>query len=179
MAGFIWCIIAGTHSTSKRRFVYLMHPVVNAPERPEYAEVLRLLQPVLDGLPQVVVAIDGAPGVGKTTLGRFLAWRFNISLIETDLFLIGETGAYKYREHELRDVLTTRLERQRPAIFEGVVALRLLEQFGIEPAFHIHVICKDAEQPNYSDWFKYVTDYNPETNAHLVLSLPADEKFQG
>lgn len=52
----------------------------------EYIEVIYRLKPILDGLPGKIIAIDGTPGAGKTTLGRFLAWYFNISLIESDLF---------------------------------------------------------------------------------------------
>ena len=83
----------------------IKHSVLNAPERPEYARALSYLEPILLGLPPKVVAIDGAHGVGKTTLGRFLAWRFNISLIETDLFLLEGTGRYLYRDNDLRAVL--------------------------------------------------------------------------
>jgi cytidylate kinase len=46
------------------------------------------LTPIMRGLPGVIVTIDGRDGVGKTTLGRYLAWYFNVTLIETDLFLI-------------------------------------------------------------------------------------------
>jgi MoxR-like ATPase len=57
----------------------------------EYECAASALAPILDDLPGKVVAIDGYPGVGKSSLGRFLAWRFNISLIETDFFLIKGT----------------------------------------------------------------------------------------
>ncbi len=119
------------------------------------------------------VAIDGAPGADKTTLGRFLAWRFNISLIETDLFLLRGTGKYNYCNDELRAVLKSRLMCDTPAIFEGVVALRLLSEFGVAPEFHIHVKCADGELPNSEDWKTYVTEFNPEANSNLILSLSA------
>lgn len=153
--------------------MHLKHSVMNAPERSEYARALTSLMPVLEGLPPSVVAIDGAPGVGKTTLGRFLAWRFNISLIETDLFLLEGTGHYRYRDNELHAVLNSRLRRNRPAIFDGVVALRLLRSFDIDPQFHIHVTCEDVEFPNSEDWRTYVREFNPVVRANLLLSLPA------
>jgi hypothetical protein len=49
----------------------------------EYAPVVDALAPVLHNLPPRIIAIDGRPGCGKTTLGRFLAWWFNVSLMVT------------------------------------------------------------------------------------------------
>ena len=65
---------------------------MNAQELPQYSDVIRALTPVLHDLPGRLIAIDGRSGVGKTTLGRYLAWRFNISLVESDLFLIPNRG---------------------------------------------------------------------------------------
>jgi tRNA A37 threonylcarbamoyladenosine biosynthesis protein TsaE len=53
-------------------------------ELPQYADIVRRLKPVLAGLPPKLIAIDGPMGSGKTTLGRHLAWRFNVTLIEAD-----------------------------------------------------------------------------------------------
>lgn len=39
----------------------------------------------------------GPAGVGKTTLARCLAFRFNVSLIETDLFSIRRQSTMVYR----------------------------------------------------------------------------------
>jgi len=65
---------------------------MNAKELPQYKVVMTALMPILYDLPGKLIAIDGRLGVGKTTLGRYLAWRFNISLVETDLFLIPNQG---------------------------------------------------------------------------------------
>ncbi len=50
---------------------------------PAYLRVVNALTPVMRGLPGVIVTVDGRDGVGKTTLGRYLAWHFNVTLIET------------------------------------------------------------------------------------------------
>jgi KaiC/GvpD/RAD55 family RecA-like ATPase len=60
----------------------------------DYRPVVEALSPVLHGLLGKVVAIDGLPGVGKTEMGRYLAYRFNVSLIEPDLFLRERQGRW-------------------------------------------------------------------------------------
>ena len=147
--------------------------VQNAPERSEYADALGALEPVLYDLPPKVIAIDGAPGVGKTTLGRFLAWRFNVSLIETDLFMIKGLQRYDYRVSEVKNVVESRMESGRPVIVEGVVVQRLLKAIQHSASFHIHVTCPDVDEPNLQDWNDYLAEFKPQLTADLVLHLPA------
>ena len=147
--------------------------VLNAPERPEYAEVLSALESLLDDLPHKVVIIDGKPGVGKTTLGRFLAWRFNISLIETDLYIIRQQGVYVYRDNEVASVIESRKQSDRPVIVEGVVALRLLDKLDIKWDYHIHVTCEQSTSQPLSEYREYLNKYRPSEKANLVISLPA------
>ena len=63
-------------------------------ELPEYANVVAALTPVLADFPAKIIAIGGHPSSGKTSLGRYLAWQFNVSLIETDLFLDDGRGKW-------------------------------------------------------------------------------------
>ena len=146
--------------------------VLNAPERSEYAEVLSALEKLLDNLPHKVVIIDGKPGVGKTTLGRFLAWRFNISLIETDLYLISQQGEYSYRDTEVASVIRSRNQSDRPVIVEGVVALRLLDKLDINWDYHIHVTCEQSTSYPLNEYQDYLKEYKPAEKANLVISLP-------
>ena len=74
---------------------------------------------------------------------------------------------------DLRAVLKSRLGRNRPTIFEGVVALRLLRSFDIDPECHIHITCEDVGLPDSIDWKTYVAEFSPETNSDLLLDLPA------
>lgn len=150
----------------------MKHCVMSAQERPEYADALNELEPILFNLPPKVVAIDGKPGVGKTTLGRFLAWRFNISLIETDLYLHRNQGLYIYREEEIKGVINSRKQSGLPVIVEGIVALRLLDNLNATPDFHIHVICEAASSSIAPDYPEYLKQFEPTENADLVLNLP-------
>lgn len=145
---------------------------MNAPERLEYITALSALKPVLDDLPPKIIAVDGAPGVGKTTLSRFLAWRFNITLLETDLFLEESRQTYAYRLDDMRRVLVARLKRDRPVIAEGVVVLRVLADLNLEPSYHIHVKCDDVVSPKSDEWLSYIEEHTPIACADLVLDLP-------
>jgi len=104
---------------------------------PEYELVEKTLIPVLYGLPPKIVAIDGMNGTGKTTLARFLAHRFNCTLLETDLFI--STPAVDYRFEEMGKIIARRITQTKKPIFvEGVAVLRTLSKMAIEPDFHIY-----------------------------------------
>jgi ABC-type phosphate/phosphonate transport system ATPase subunit len=66
-----------------------------------YVPVDEALATLLCGLPGKLVAIDGRDGSGKTTLGRYLAWRFNVTLIESDLFLLDGENRLTHRVDEI------------------------------------------------------------------------------
>ena len=148
--------------------------IQNAPERPEYSSVLAALEPVLYDLPPVIVAIDGRCGVGKTTLGRFLSWRFNISLLETDLFLVRNKGSFAYRNGDVRKVIQSRIDSNRPIIVEGVVSLDLLTKIGFAPSFHIRVNCSEAVGSYGMEeaWQRYAQRYELLTLGSLDIELP-------
>ena len=65
---------------------YVRYKCLFAP--PEYDSIALELKPSLENLPPLIIAISGSLHAGKTTLARFLAWYFNISLIETDFYLV-------------------------------------------------------------------------------------------
>ena len=149
--------------------------IQNAPERPEYAIALNAIKPILHDLPFKVVAVDGKPGSGKTTLCRFLAWRFNISLLETDLFLIRNQGAYVYRVQEIKAIIEHRRCADRPILVEGVVVRKILNQIDVNPDYNIHVICPQSLSRPLSEYNEYKQQYDPENSADLVLNIPAIE----
>lgn len=145
----------------------------------DYAPAVEALKPVLHNLPGKIVAIGGLPGVGKTTLGRYLAYRFNASLIETDLFLLPNRGELVYRESWLNKVIGVRLDKadsdwRRPVIVEGATVLRLLDSLGREPDFIIHIINECGSEGRGAladDLRQYEAEYAPATEAHLCLKL--------
>ena len=145
----------------------------------DYTPVVLALQPVLDNLPGKIVAIGGGLGAGKTTLGRYLAYRFNISLVETDLLrLKNQAGRITYRNDVLADVIARRVDRQnpRPVIIEGAVELRLLADVRRRPDFYIHISSADEgdviDSEERKDVEQYHAEYTPSERADLVVHFP-------
>lgn len=146
---------------------------MNAEELPQYNDIMTALTPVLYNLPGKLIAIDGHSGVGKTTLGRYLAWRFNISLIETDLFLIPSQGKLVYFTEALKHVIARRLAKPRPVIVEAVAVRRLLRYLALEPDYVIYVSSNDApESRSLKDEIaSYDAEFKPATSADLVIHV--------
>ncbi|MDI1300044.1 hypothetical protein [Methylotenera sp.] len=136
------------------------------PIRPEaFDQVAQNLAPLLAGLPPKVVAIDGRSGAGKTTLGRFLAWHFNSSLVELDLFL-GE-GCLVRRENEVERIVKLRLNLGRPVFVEGLLVLDLLDSIGVKPDYTIYV--QSAARPNGCGFAVESTEY--ENRRSILASV--------
>ena len=146
---------------------------MNAKELPQYNEVIRSLTPVLHDLPRKLIAIDGRSGVGKTTLGRYLAWRFNISLVETDLFPIPNQGRLIYLSEAISHAIASRLQTPRPVIVEGVAIRRLLADLSLKPDYTIYVSSQDS--PDSSSLKREIANYeavfNPESSADLAIDI--------
>jgi hypothetical protein len=152
--------------------------VCNAPIRKEYKAALRALKPILYNLPPVIVVINGRVGSGKTTLGRFLAWRFNITLIETDVFLHRNEGKFSYKKDQIAGVIDHRISGDRPVILEGVVALRLLKELSCDSDFHINLVCDESKGSSITEkeWLKYDAEFSPKDKADLILTLPPHDR---
>lgn len=148
-------------------------------EYPQYAEAVAALEPVLDARDGKVIAIGGWPHSGKTTLGRYLAWQFNVSLIETDMFIIPNLRTIVHREDEVARVIEHRIggAYPNPVIIEGATILKLLERLNVKPDFTIYV-----ERPSdldagslIAELYAYHKEFQPREAADLVLLLPEDD----
>jgi hypothetical protein len=138
-----------------------------------YNDAVMALEPMLSNLPGKLIAVDGWLGVGKTTFSRYLAWRFNISLCETDLFLIPKQGRLVYREKEISRIIARRLERSLPIIVDGCVVLRLLAAMKRPPDFLIRITNDQSPQPS-EDMAHELAEYDvnfPLSQANIILHL--------
>ena len=137
-----------------------------------FASASELLRPA--AAPKLV-AIDGWPGVGKTTLGRFLSWRFNVSLLETDLFLIPQQGTLVYLNSQIVRIIDARLRSgmPRPIIVEGTAVLRLLAQIRRTPDFVIHIsntLVTDRGSLA-AEISEYESKFTPQDRADITIIL--------
>ena len=140
---------------------------------PGYQTAVAALSPVLHDLPGRVVAIDGRDGVGKTTLGRYLAWHFNVSLIETDLFLVPGRGRLVYRYDEIGRLIQARLRKPRPVLVEGVGILKALQELKVTADFLLYVqnLSEPGSEGLSEELANYERTFTPREKANVVVSL--------
>jgi uridine kinase len=140
---------------------------------PAYAKVVAALTPRMQGLPGIIVTIDGRDGVGKTTLGRYLAWYFNVTLIETDLFVIPAQDYLIHLDDQVNRIIERRLATPAPVIVEGVAMLQLMKRIHRVPDFSLYVLRPGhASSPLMAKRLAAYEDaFSPAAAAHLVVSL--------
>ncbi len=143
--------------------------------RPQYTDVVKFLAPRLRNLPPILIAIDGWTGVGKTTLGRYLAWRFNVTLLETDLYL-RRRGTLAHRDKEIARLIASRLSEgregaRRPIIVEGTAVLRLLARIGRQPDFLVYVANSLVDDAGHltDDLIAYDLEWRPREKANVAI----------
>jgi hypothetical protein len=164
----------------RRQFVIAASPRIDRVRRatmvhvlPEYLQVVDTLWPVMRGSPGVIVTIDGRDGVGKTTLGRYLAWYFNVSLIETDLFLIPALDHFIYLDDQINRIIERRVTAPLPVVAEGIAMLELMKRINRVPDFRIYVT--NAQHPGSKIMEQrlsaYEAAYDPAASADMVVKI--------
>ncbi len=140
---------------------------------PAYLRVVNALTPVMRGLPGVIVTVDGRDGVGKTTLGRYLAWHFNVTLIETDLFLIPAQDYLIHLDDQINRIIERRITSPRPVLVEGISMLQLMKRINRVPDFSIYVT-----NPRHSGskllaqrLAAYEAAFAPSRKANIVMEI--------
>jgi uridine kinase len=138
-----------------------------------YPTIVAALTPLLNGLPGVIVTIDGRDGVGKTTLGRYLAWHFNVTLIETDLFLIPARDYLLHLDDQINRIIERRIMGPLPVIVEGISMLQLMRRIHRVPDFSIYVTHSQRSSGARMDrrLAEYEALYAPAAKASLVVEL--------
>jgi hypothetical protein len=118
----------------------------------------------------MIIAIDGINGSGKSTLARFLAWKLNMTAIDTDLFLITGTGKYDLRLDDFKRAINTRFSRNRPSIVEGVFLRRTLKDIECQDIINIYVrkLPADSNLDYLPGLAQYLSEYDPENAAEHI-----------
>jgi len=140
---------------------------------PAYKQLVAELSSVLDNLPGIIIGIDGRNGVGKTTLGRYLAWHFNVSLVESDLFLNRNENSLDYRLAEIVRIIDARLEKPRPVILDGILLRELLQKLNRSAGYVVY--CRSGQysegNPLEPRLLTYETQYKPQWHANMCVDL--------
>jgi uridine kinase len=140
---------------------------------PAYLQVVDTLWPHMRGSPGVIITIDGRDGVGKTTLGRYLAWYFNVSLIETDLYLIPALDHFIYLDDQINRIIERRVTAPLPVIVEGVAILELMKRISRTPDFRLYVTNPNQSGSRLMDQrlTAYEAAYAPAESADMIVRI--------
>ena len=131
------------------------------------------LTPLMRRRRGVIVTIDGRDGVGKTTLGRYLAWHFNVTLIETDLFLIPTRDYLIHLDDQINRIVERRVTSRRPMIVEGIFILQMMQRINRVPDFSIYVTNRayPGSKLLAQKLSTYEADFAPRMKANLVVAI--------
>jgi uridine kinase len=86
----------------------------------------------------LLIAIDGADGVGKSSLASWLAWQLGMPAVQLDLYLTNLDPIH-WLTADLGRAISRRLDRGRPVIVDGVLALDALDQIKRKADFLVYV----------------------------------------
>lgn len=97
---------------------------------PDYARVLRSLKKALGpNRKPLLIAIDGDPGVGKSSLASWLSWQLEMPAMHLGQYLIRDSKPLKWRVEEVSRLLSKRIDdEERPVIVEGILVLDALHE---------------------------------------------------
>jgi hypothetical protein len=117
----------------------------------------------------LLIGIDGADGVGKSSLASWLAWQLGAPAIHLDLYLVRDSDPIRWRTDDLQRVVNARLvEHKSPLVVEGILILDVLGKIGREPDFLVHV---EGEGGHFlaKALASYRSQYQPEQKAQFRL----------
>jgi hypothetical protein len=86
----------------------------------------------------LLIAIDGADGIGKSSLASWLGWQLGMPALHLDLYLIKDSNPLAWRTDELARLISSRVDIGRPVIAEGILILDALDQISRRPDFLVY-----------------------------------------
>jgi hypothetical protein len=122
----------------------------------------------------LLIAIDGADGVGTSSLASWLAWQTGMPTVHLDLFLFC-SPPIQWRTADLKRAVDCRLDSELPVIVEGVLVLDALEQIGRVANFVAFVKGDNGSRLAPEQLAKYRTRRNLPKTADFIIAGYSDE----
>jgi hypothetical protein len=117
---------------------------------------------------KLLICIDGANGLGKSSLASWLAWQLGAVAIPLDLYVVPDSLPLRWRTDDLQRVIEARL-RVGPAVVEGVLALDALDALTRSPDFLIFVEGDSSSLRLASEIAAYNARKRPRERADCAL----------
>ena len=140
-------------------------------ETKDHKKLVDCLKKMLRPWRKFLICIDGLTGVGKSGLARYLSLQLDMPCIETDLFIMREEQP-SYRYNELKNVVLSRLDNNRPTILEGILLLDTLSKIGVDYDYLIYVHNSDEDTGfNLKSALEnYQMQFSPKEKATLLFN---------
>ena len=74
----------------------------------------------------LLIGIDGADGMGKSSLASWLAWQLGMPTVHLDFYLIHNSEPLAWMVHEIDRLIGHRIDGERPMIIEGTFLLDVM-----------------------------------------------------
>lgn len=121
-----------------------------------------------------VIAIDGFPGVGKSTISKYVADNIDAVVIELDHFRTNRTGSFLLTipdENLIADVINVVKSHSRKIIIDGVLVLDLLKNKKIQYDKYIWIAERDNDNNKYQFIFQSYRGISVENCPKLEQEL--------
>ena len=117
----------------------------------------------------LLIAIDGRPAAGKSTIATWLSRRIKVPVIRTDEFIVRGREPLEWRKSDLARAMRIHFNHERPVIVEGVCVLGMLDNIDVDPDFLVWIERQDAERDPLELMDDYVSEFEPVSMADYVL----------
>ena len=122
-----------------------------------------------------IIAVDGNPGVGKSTIATAISKYFGYICVHLDDYLDVGKGRFVANLNILR-LENAVLKGGRPIIIEGLCLLEVLEKLGIQPDLVIYVKgmyakCNKLDSMLFDEVEAYLSDYLPQQKADIIFNM--------
>jgi uridine kinase len=146
----------------------------------KHRDLLKFLKGIIYPWRKLTVGVDGADGVGKSPLARFLSWQLGMPTLETDMFL--EKGKYYpfIRYAELSNLIDFRHSLKRPVIVEVIYLLDTLERINVKTDVLIYVkdVHSDGSVTRQKEFELYRERYDPLGQADYIYKANKEKDYR-